>query len=46
MPEMLFLPTQIVNDKQKDAVRRKLVQTFIGKETGKGSGSSIWVSSK
>jgi hypothetical protein len=46
IPEMLFLTPQTVNDKQKGAVRRKPAQTFIGKETGKGSGSNAWVSSE
>jgi hypothetical protein len=43
---MLFLSAQTVNDKQKDAVRRKPAQTFIGKETGRGSGNNAWVSSE
>jgi hypothetical protein len=43
---LLFLSFQIVNDKQKDAARRKPAQTYIGKETEKGSGNSTWVSSK
>jgi hypothetical protein len=43
---MLFFLIQIGSDKLKDVLRKKLVQTFIEKETGNGSGNSTWGLSK